>query len=115
MYVGSFRAIGPAVPGREQNQSAASAANVLDRAADELAEIHMKGVGDFQQDLQARRATVILKKAHARLGKAGINRKLRHGGLLTLPLIGKQFGDSAADIFVVIVLWHDLPVAKKGR
>ena len=97
MYVGLFA-------GKRGKQSAASVANVLYCAVDEFTEVNIKCVRNFQQRLQARSAAVVLKKAHARLGQVGINCKLCHGGFLLLPLLGKEFGDSAADFIVVIVL-----------
>ena len=108
MYVGPFA-------GKQGKQSAGSATNVFYRAADEFAEVNVECVCDFEQHLQTRRATVVLKKAHAGLGDVCISRELRHGRILFLPLLGKQFGDSAADFVVVIVPWHDVPVAKNSR
>jgi|GEM_PF-3772555 len=108
MYVGPFAW----KPGK---QSAASAANVFYRTADEFAEVNVERVRDFEQHLQTRCATVILKEAHPRLGNISISRKLRHGRIFLLPLLGKQFGDSAADFVVVIVPWHEVPVAKNSR
>ena len=60
-------------------------------------------------------AGLAAKKTHAGLGDVGISRELRHGRIFLLPLLGKQFGDSAADFVVVIVPWHDVPVAKNSR
>ena len=108
MYVGPFA-------GKQGKQSAASSANVLYRTADEFAEVNVERVRDFEQHFQTRRAAMVLKKTYAWLGNVGISRELRHGRILLLPLLGKQFGDSPADFVVVIVPWHDVPVAKNSR